>query len=137
VAQQRLLRPAPRPTVGLCLAVAAGGAIGAVLRYGLSEAVGDGSGFPWTTFAINVTGCFVLALLPPIAGVRDHQALAVALGPGLLGGFTTMSTYAEQARALLDDDRLALAGAYVGGTLLACLGAVALGRLISPREPRR
>lgn len=121
--------------------MAAGGACGAALRYLLGAAFADGSGFPGTTFAVNVAGCFALGLLPPLTRVRDHQAWAVALGPGLLGGFTTMSTYAEQARALLDDGRTTLAGAYVGGTLLACLAAVVLARLVTtiasrPRGPR-
>ena len=64
-----------------------------------------GSGFPWTTFAINVSGCFALACLPAAAAVRTDPALAAALGPGLLGGYTTMSAYAEETRALLADDR--------------------------------
>ncbi|MGA8258027.1 MAG: CrcB family protein [Nocardioides sp.] len=121
-----------KPTAGLCLAVAAGGALGAVLRHLLGLAVDDGSGFPITTFAINVTGCFALGLLPPLAAARGNRAWAVAIGPGLLGGFTTMSAYAEQARALLDDGRTLLASTYVAGTLLACLAAVVIAGLLRP-----
>jgi CrcB protein len=104
-------------------AVAAGGAVGAVARWSLTEAVPDGAGFPWTTFAINVLGAGLLALLPAIAE-RRHPLLALVLGPGVLGGFTTFSLYAEQARALVADGSVLLAAAYAVGTLLACLLAV-------------
>jgi len=110
----------------LLLAVAAGGALGAVLRYLLGEAFPDGSGFPWTTFGINVAGSLVLALLPAWAAVRRHREVAVALGPGLIGGFTTLSTYAEQGRGLMADGEPLLAGTYLVATLAACLTAVAL-----------
>jgi CrcB protein len=107
--------------------VAVGGAAGALARWGLSEAFPDPvDGFPWTIFAINVAGCLVLAMLPAFAVVRRHNLLPPLLGTGVLGGFTTLSTYAEQARALVHEDRLGLAGAYVVGTLAACLLAVAV-----------
>ena len=117
------------------LAVAFGGAVGALLRWWLGEAVPDGGGFPWTTFAINVSGSFLLATLPALAVVRRRPVLPVFLGTGVLGGYTTLSTYAEQGRALLADGRTALATAYLAGTLLACLAAVAVAhRLSSPDE---
>jgi CrcB protein len=97
-----------------------------VLRHLLGEAFPDGSGFPWTTFGINVTGSCLLALLPAVALVRRHRELAVALGPGLLGGFTTLSAYSEQGRALMAGGDSLLAGAYLVGTLAACLVAVAV-----------
>jgi CrcB protein len=117
------------------LAVAAGGAIGAVLRWLLGEAVPDGSGFPWTTFAINLTGSMVLAALPALAAVRRNRVLAAALGPGLLGGYTTLSAYAEETRGLLADGQAATALVYLLGTLGACLVGVALAnRLHSAPE---
>jgi CrcB protein len=115
------------------LAVALGGAIGAVLRWALGEAVPDGSGFPWTTFGINVSGALVLAMLPWSAAVRRRPLLAVALGPGLLGGYTTLSTYAEEARTLLANGSTVTALAYLLGTLAASLVAVsAASRLYPP-----
>ena len=117
------------------LAVALGGAAGSLLRWWLGGAVPDGGGFPWTTFAINVSGSLVLALLPTLGGVRRRPVLAAALGPGLLGGYTTLSAYAEESRALLASGELLTATAYVVGTLAACLIAVALAtRLSSPEE---
>jgi fluoride exporter len=107
------------------LAVALGGALGAVLRWALGDAVPDGAGFPWTTFVINVSGSLVLASLPVLAAVRRHPTLVAALGPGLLGGYTTLSTYSEQTRALLAGGQTTTALLYVVGTLVACLVAVA------------
>ncbi len=127
-----------RPELRLCLLVGLGGAVGAVLRYGCGVWVPDGDGFPWTTFAINVSGALVLALLPGLAWVRRSTAWTAALGPGLLGGYTTLSAYAEQARDLLADGRAAVAAAYLLGTLAACYAAVLLGSQWARRaeEPR-
>jgi fluoride exporter len=119
-------RPHPlRPT--LLLAVAAGGAVGACARWLLGEwfPIGDGA-FPWTTFAINVVGCALLALLPASALVRRHPVLPPALGTGVLGGFTTLSAYSEESRALLAAGHTSTASAYLLGTLATCLLAVAL-----------
>lgn len=117
------------------LLVALGGAVGAVLRWWLGDVAPAGGGFPWTTFAINVGGCFALACLPAAAAVRDRPAVAAALGPGLLGGYTTMSAYAEETRTLLADDRVMTAGAYAVGTLLVCLVAVLLAERLTGRAP--
>lgn len=124
-----------RPLRGGDLAlVAVGGALGAVLRWALGTVTPDGSGFPWTTFAINVVGCLALGLLPLVDG-RDHR-VTLLLGPGLLGGFTTVSTYADQARELVVDGAVGLAGTYVICTLAAGLCAAFLGRWLSHRpEP--
>ncbi len=114
--------------------VALGGAVGALLRWALGELVADGTGFPWTTFAINLSGSAVLAVLPALVAERRHPLLALALGPGLLGGFTTLSAYAEQGRRLLSDGSGLLAAAYLGGTLLACVAAVHVGAAIAQRR---
>lgn len=109
------------------LLVAVGGALGACARAWLSTAYPDtGTGFPWTTFAINVTGSFLLALLPAFSAVRRHHLLPPMLGTGVLGGFTTLSTYSDQTRRLLADGAPGLATTYALGTLAACLAAVAL-----------
>ncbi|MEZ5098078.1 MAG: CrcB family protein [Nocardioides sp.] len=126
----------PSPTPGMLGAVAAGGALGAVLRDLLGRVSADGAGFPWTTFAINVGGSLLLALLPASAGVRKRPLLVLALGPGLLGGFTTLSAYAEQGRALLADGQPLLAGTYLLGTLAACLAAVAVADRLSTAADR-
>lgn len=114
-------------------AVALGGAAGAVIRWALGQAVPDGAGFPWTTFAVNVAGSLALAALPALASVRRRPVLAVAFGPGVLGGFTTLSAYAGQSRSLLAQGRPAIAATYVVGTVAACVLAVRLGHLLSSR----
>ena len=124
-----MTRPAPR----LLLAVAAGGAAGAVLRYAAGEVAPDGTGFPWTTFAVNVVGCALLAGLELLSLARRSATWAAALGPGVLGGFTTLSATSERGRALLDDGDAALAAVYLLGTLAACLVAVnVVGRFAPP-----
>lgn len=126
----------PRVTPLPLLAVFAGGAVGGVLRWRAGDLVPDGTGFPQTTFAINVSGSLLLALLPALAVVRRSRALTVGLGPGLLGGWTTLSAASEQTRSLLDTGRPALAGLYLLGTLAACLVAVELGSRLSTRAQR-
>lgn len=115
------------------VAVAVGGALGALVRWALGEAVPEGAGFPWTTLGVNVSGAFLLALLPGVALVRRRRALMVALGPGLLGGFTSFSTYADQARGLVAAGDPGLAGAYVVATVAGCVGAVLVGHRIARR----
>ncbi|TIC80269.1 chromosome condensation protein CrcB [Nocardioides sp. GY 10127] len=118
-------------------AVAVGGAVGAVARWSLGQWAPDGTGFPLTTFTINVVGAFLLALLPAIPAVRRRPTLATGLGTGVLGGFTTLSTASEQTRALLASGQEVVAVAYVGGTLVAAVLAVAVADLLSTRLQRR
>jgi CrcB protein len=106
--------------------VAVGGAAGACLRYALTTGLPDPAGsFPWTVFAINVVGSLLLAALPALSVVRRRRLLVPLLGPGVLGGFTTLSAYADQSRALVASGHPATAAAYVVGTLAAALAAVA------------
>ena len=126
------------PPARLLAVVAAGGAIGAVARWALTDAFPThGADFPWSTFAINVVGSFALALLPAFAGVRDSRTLTVFLGPGVLGGFTTLSAYSEQSRALLAGGHALVAAVYVVGTLAACLLAVRVADHWSTARQRR
>ncbi len=107
--------------------------MGSVLRWSTGEVAADGSGFPWTTFTINVVGCALRAGLELLPLARRSATWAAALGPGVLGGFTTFSATSEQGRALLADGRTALAGAYLLGTLTVCLVAVVVvGRFAPP-----
>lgn len=117
------------------LAVATGGAVGALLRHALTGAEPAPGGFPWTTFTVNVVGTFALALLPASGWVRRHPLLPPLFGTGVLGGFTTLSAWSEQTRALVASGRVLTAGAYAVGTLAACLAAVALAdRFSTPAD---
>lgn len=117
------------------LLVAAGGAVGAVLRFAVDSGA-PGALFPWATMAINVLGAFALGALPALAVVRRSRQVTLALGPGVLGGFTTVSAWAGQTRALAADGHAGLAGLYLAATIAAGLTAAALGQRIARRpEP--
>lgn len=121
----------------LVLAVAVGGALGAGARWALEgwQPTAPGT-FPWTTFSINISGTVVLALLPASRFVRKHQVLPPALGTGVLGGFTTMSTFSDETRALVAGGHTSLATAYVAGSVAAGLLAVALVDRLVDRAAR-
>jgi CrcB protein len=88
----------PRPSrVRALAAVAVGGAAGALLR---ALVLDRSSSATWAVLAVNVTGCFALALLPALAVIRRRRLLMLLLGPGVLGGYTTLSTFAEVTRGL-------------------------------------
>jgi CrcB protein len=110
--------------------------VGAVLRHVLGDLAPDGGGFPWTTFAINVVGCALLAGLELLPLARRSETWAAAIGPGLLGGFTTFSATSEQGRSLLAAGDELLAGGYLFGTLAAGLAAAVVVGRFAPPLPR-
>ena len=110
--------------------VAIGGALGAVLRYLCSVALV----FPYATLFVNVTGSFLMGLAFVVLSGADngpdvYQPLVMT---GFLGGFTTFSAYSLDTLRLVEQGDVALAAAYVVGTVCVCLVAVfagvALGR---------
>jgi CrcB protein len=110
--------------------VAFGGVLGAEARYGLGRLwPTSGTGFPWTTLLINAVGCLVIGvfLVAITEGRPAHRLVRPFFGTGVLGGFTTFSTYCVDIRRLLEGHRLLSAFGYLTGTLLAALAAVALG----------
>lgn len=119
-----------RPPWAVLGVVAAGGVLGALARYGIGLAVPHPpSGFPWATFAINVSGCLLIGVLMVL--VTDvwpgHRLLRPFLGTGLLGGYTTFSTYVVDVQHLLAAGAARTALTYLVGTLLAALVAVQVG----------
>jgi CrcB protein len=114
------------PSLPLGFALAStGGAIGALLRWGITIGVGSAV---WATLAINITGALALAVLPHAGVVRRHRWAPTFLGTGLLGGFTTMSG----AALLLPEDRVMSLLAFV----LTALIALPLVRFASSRVPQ-
>lgn len=116
------------------LAIAAGGALGSLARWGTSLAVPHDAGhFAWSTWIVNVLGALLIGVLMVLvielgAGGRYLRPF---VGVGILGGFTTFSTYMLDTRDLLAHDRPLAALGYVGSTLLVGLAAVYLGMLLS------
>jgi CrcB protein len=109
------------------LAIAAAGAVGALLRWRVGVAVGIRS-FPWATLAVNVVGCFALALVLAGPGAsRWSPTTTTAVAVGLLGSFTTFSTFGYETFTLLRTDQPARAAAYVALSLAGGLAATALG----------
>jgi CrcB protein len=122
-------------------AIAIGGVVGAVGRYetGLLWPVSTG-GFPWTTFEINLVGSGLLAIL--LVLVTDlwvnRPLLRPILGTGVMGGFTTFSTFSVDTQRLLTDGHVGTAFIYVALTLAACAAATWLfGRLTRSLVERR
>nr|CAA9338956.1 MAG: Fluoride ion transporter CrcB [uncultured Nocardioidaceae bacterium] len=112
------------------LAVALGGTVGSLGRYAATVAFPTEPGsFAWTVLLVNVTGCALLGVLTGLlASERARHPLARPfLGVGVLGGFTTFSTFALDTHALADAGALPGAFAYVGLTVVACLAAAMAG----------
>ncbi|WP_129841656.1 CrcB family protein [Streptomyces sp. RFCAC02] len=110
-------------------AVSVGGAIGACGRYGAGLLWSTPApGFPWTTLLVNITGCAAMGVLMVlITDLRSpHRLVRPFLGTGILGGWTTFSTWSQDLERQLDDGRAAAALAYAGLTLAGALLAVTL-----------
>jgi CrcB protein len=129
------------PAVG---AVAAGGTIGALARWAVGLALPPApGGFPAGTFAINVGGGLLIgALLVVLTELTTpHPLLRPFLATGILGGFTTFSTYAVDVQHLVSAGRVGIAAAYLFGTpaaaLVATWAGMALARTAGRRAVRR
>ncbi|GMR00274.1 MAG: fluoride efflux transporter CrcB [Zetaproteobacteria bacterium] len=113
------------------LAVAAGGAVGASLRWLLAGAVqrAAGGAFPWGTFAVNALGSFALGFLFVYLIERSTtgELLRLAVTVGLLGAFTTFSTYSLESIRLMQSGAFGLAAANVLGQVFICLVLTWLG----------
>lgn len=122
--------------MGKILLVGLGGFIGSVLRYVLSGYVQQWSKsfeFPYGTLAVNLSGCFVIGFLSQLAemqGVFAAESRAFVF-VGVLGGFTTFSTFGNETMNLLRDGEHLFALANLTGHLVLGLGAVWLGRVLA------
>lgn len=117
------------PVLGV---IAAGSTLGAVARYGVATWFSDpAGGFGWATLWINVTGCFLIGILMVVTDEvwSAHRLMRPFLGTGVLGGYTTFSTYTVDAQQLLEAGRIGVALAYLAVTLVAALVAVTVAVL--------
>ena len=122
------------------LAVLVGGGIGSVIRYALTFAITQrvGPGFPWWTFIINVTGSLVIGVVAEVTQTRTlggAPLIRVFLMTGVLGGYTTFSSFSYDTLTLIGDRAQLLALAYAAGSvvlgLVAAFAGVALVRAFS------
>ena len=117
------------------LAISIGGALGAVSRFYVSQSVNDWalswgeSRIPWGTVSVNVAGSLLLGLMFVVFAekVQLAEEWRSLVSIGLLGSFTTFSTYSLEALLLIDKGQYALAASYASGSVILCLVACYAG----------
>ncbi|MGP4110255.1 FluC/FEX family fluoride channel [Streptomyces sp. 4N509B] len=139
-------QPAPRPAspwrgqAPVLAVVAAGGGLGSAARYGAGRLwpTAEG-GWPWATFGVNAAGCALIGVLMVLITEvwAAHRLVRPFLGTGVLGGFTTFSTYSQETHGLLVDGRTGVALAYLTATVAAALSAVWLAAAATRAVARR
>ena len=115
------------------VAVALGGACGALARYGAGQLVATllQTAAPWSTWTVNLLGCLCIGLSVPLFGrLSGAETVRLALIAGFLGSFTTFSTFSLDTVALWAEGRGLLALLNVVGSVVAGLGCVAMGRAL-------
>lgn len=127
VSQSRSLRQA-----GDAALVFVGGAVGGLLRVSLADVfVSPAHMFPWVTLGVNLAGAFLLGTLVGSTRTEQHRRIRLLLGVGVLGSFTTYSTFAVEVHTLLMPGEGARALAYLAATLTGALLAAHLGLRVS------
>lgn len=122
--------------------VAAGGALGAMARVEVTHLVPDGTGFPWGTFLVNVTGSFMLGAVMVVVLERlsPNRLVRPFLGSGVCGAYTTFSAVAVQTDVLVHHGRAGVGVGYVvasvGAGLVAIIAGGLAARAVLPRDPR-
>jgi CrcB protein len=119
----------------LYLAIALGGALGSVARFAVSGFVANhyGETFPWGTLVVNIGGSFVIGFFATLTAPEGRTLVGPTarqfFQTGVLGGFTTFSSFSLQTLNLARDGELARAAGNAAGSLGSCLVAVWLGHL--------
>jgi CrcB protein len=120
-------------TLDACLLVGLGGAVGGASRFVVSDAVGRrlGTTFPWGTLVVNITGALLIGIVVGMAriyaGAFNSPQIHELIITGLLGGYTTVSSFSLQTVNLVRDRRAGLAMLNVFASTMLCLLAVAFG----------
>ncbi|CAA7616750.1 fluoride efflux transporter CrcB [Magnetospirillum sp. UT-4] len=108
--------------------IAAGGALGSVARYLSMVALGHliGTGFPWGTLFVNIVGSFVMGVLAELGALvwQPGPDLKLFLTVGILGGFTTFSTFSLDVALLVERHSWTVAALYVSASVLLSVGAL-------------
>ena len=117
------------------LIVAAGGALGAVARYGVGRLLPAG-GWPWATLTVNVAGGLLMGLLAGWLAFRGGvhgESIRLFAAVGVLGGFTTFSAFSLEAALLIERRQTAMAGGYVLASVVLSIAALFLGPMVARR----
>lgn len=121
------------------LLIAAGGALGAVARYGVGVWVVrlfPAAQWPWGTFAVNVVGGLLMGLLAgwlAFRGGTQGEAIRLFASVGVLGGFTTFSAFSLETALMIERRQFAMAGGYVGLSVVLSIAALFAGLMVARR----
>jgi len=117
------------------LIVAAGGALGAVARYGIGRLL-PASGWPWGTLTVNVVGGLLIGLLAGWLAFRGGvhgESIRLFAAVGVLGGFTTFSAFSLETALMIERRQLAMAGGYVAASVALSVLALFIGLVVARR----
>jgi len=117
------------------LIVAAGGALGAVARYGIGRLL-PASGWPWGTLTVNVVGGLLMGLLAGWLAFRGGvhgESIRLFAAVGVLGGFTTFSAFSLETALMIERRQLAMAGGYVAASVALSVLALFIGLVVARR----
>ena len=116
---------------GVLLAVALGGAIGSLVRYFVAGAVQSAAwpGFPWGIFVVNISGGFVMGVIVELSALKMQLTpeMRAFLTVGILGGYTTFSTFSLDSVLLIQRGAYLSAGAYMVGSVILSVMALFAG----------
>ena len=115
-------------SLAMLAAVAGGGAMGSLARYLTMSLVGRlvSGGFPWGTLLVNIAGSFLMGMVVELVALRYSvsQETRAFFAVGILGGFTTFSSFSLDAALLIERGHLGTAFVYVAGSVIAGLAAL-------------
>ena len=121
------------------LIVAAGGALGAMARYGTGVVVGRLFGnmaWPWATLSVNIVGGLLMGALTgwlAFRGGLHAESIRLFAAVGILGGFTTFSAFSLETALMIEKRQIALAGGYVAASVVLSVLALFIGLMVARR----
>ena len=117
--------------LGILLAVAVGGALGSLLRYFVAGSIQSAAwpGFPWGIFAVNITGGLAMGVIAELAALKLNMSPEVRafLTVGVLGGYTTFSTFSLDSALLIERGAYTSAALYISGSAILSILALFAG----------
>ena len=120
------------------LIVAAGGALGAVARYGVGTLAGrlGATHWPWGTLTVNVVGGLLMGALTgwlAFRGGLHAESIRLFAAVGILGGFTTFSAFSLETALMIEKRQIALAGGYIAASVVLSVLALFIGLMVARR----